>query len=188
MPSLGVVIASVRAGRVGGPIAEWFADRARQHGRFDVSLIDLKEVNLPLFAEPNHPRLGKYDNDAQKAWSATVRAMDAFVFITPEYNFSTSPALLNALDYLYAEWNYKAAAIVSYGGVSGGLRAAQMLKSTLGAVKIVPIVEAVTIPSVTQAMNRETGAFTATESHNKAAGVVLDELHRWTPVLASLRG
>jgi NAD(P)H-dependent FMN reductase len=188
MPRLGVVIASVRAGRVGGPIAEWFADRAREHGTFDVSLIDLKDVNLPIFAERNHPRLGKYENDSQKAWSATVAALDAFVFVIPEYNFSTAPALLNAIDYLYAEWHYKAAAIVSYGGISGGLRAAQMLKSTLGAIKIVAIVEAVTIPFVTQAMNRETGAFTATESHNKSARVVLDELRRWTPALALLRG
>jgi NAD(P)H-dependent FMN reductase len=187
MARLGVVIASVREGRIGLPVAEWFVERARQHARFDVALVDLKEVDLPLFAERNHPRLRQYESDKQKAWSAMVASLDAFVFVTPEYNYGTAPALVNALDYLYVEWNYKAAAFVSYGGVSGGLRAAQMAKLTLGALKMVPIVEAVTIPFVAQAIDRDSGRFKATEQHDKGAATVLDELLRWTSALASLR-
>ena len=95
--------------------------RAQAHRVFDVQMIDLKQVNLPLLDEPNHPRLQKYEHDHTKAWSADQNS-DAFVFVTPEYNYGPSPALLNALDYLYNEWNYKAAAFVSYGGSSGGLR------------------------------------------------------------------
>lgn len=188
MARLGVVIASVREGRVGLPVAEWFIERARQHARFDVTLVDLKEWDLPVFAERHHPRLRQYESDKHKAWSAAVAAIDAFVFVTPEYNYGTVPALVNALDYLYVEWNYKAAAFVSYGGVSGGLRAVQMTKLTLGALKMVPIVEAVTLPFVAQAIDRESGTFKATEQHDKGAAAMLDELHRWTVALAPLRG
>ena len=184
---LGVVITSVREGRVGLPLAEWCIERGRQHARFDVALIDLKDLDLPVFAERNHPRLRQYESDKQKAWSAVVAGIDAFVFVTPEYNYGTAPALVNALNYLYVEWNYKAAAFVSYGGMSGGLRAVQMAKQTLTALKMVPIVEAVTIPFVAQAIDRESGTFKATEQHDKGAATMLDELHRWTAALKSLR-
>jgi len=187
MPKLGVVIASVREGRIGRPVADWFVECARRHANFDVEVVDLKEVNLPIFAERNHPRLRKYENDQQKAWSARVSALDAFVFVVPEYNYSTAPALLNALDYLLFEWNYKALAFVSYGGVSGGLRAVQMVKQTVTAMKMVPIPEAVTIPFVAQAIDRESGAFKASDANNASAVTLLDELARWTVALSTLR-
>jgi len=187
MPKLGVVIASIREGRVGLPVAEWFVERARQHAKFDVDLVDLKAIDLPLFAERNHPRLQKYENDKQKAWGARVAGLDAFVFVTPEYNYGTTPSLLNALDYLYVEWHYKPAAFVSYGGISGGLRAVQMTKQTLGTLKMVSIVEAVTIPFIAQAVDRESGKFKPSEQHEKSATVMLDELHRWTTALTTLR-
>ena len=105
----------------------------------------------------------------------------------PEYNYSTAPALLNALDYLVAEWNYKPVGLVSYGGISGGLRAAQMVKQTVTALKMMPIPEAVTISFVGQAIDKDTGAFKATESHDRMAAAMLDELCRWTASLATLR-
>jgi NAD(P)H-dependent FMN reductase len=187
MPKLGVVIASVREGRVGRPVADWFIERARAHARFDIDVVDLKDVNLPMFAERNHPRLRQYESEHQKAWSARVASLDAFVFVVPEYNYSTAPALLNALDYLLFEWNYKPVAFVSYGGVSGGLRAVQMVKQTVTAMKMVPIPEAVTIPFVAQAIDKETGAFKATAAHDTSAATLLDELGRWTSALAALR-
>ena len=185
MPKLGVLVGSVREGRVGLPIAEWFVDRARQHGAFEVTLLDLKIVNLPIFAERNHPRLQKYESEQQKAWGATIAPLDAFVFVAPEYNYSTAPALLNALDYLSAEWAYKPAGFVSYGGVSGGLRAVQMAKQTVSALRMVPIVEAVNIPFVAKLV--EDGAFKNTEIHDKSAAAMLDELGRWAGALATLR-
>ena len=181
------MVASVRKGRVGLPVAEWFVGRAREHGRFDVALIDLKDLDLPVFAEGNHPRLQQYENEKQKAWSTVVASFDAFVFVTPEYNYSPAPALVNALDYLLAEWAYKAAAFVSYGGVSGGVMARQTAKLTLTTLKMVPIVEAVVIPFAGQAIDRETGQFKATELQDKAVVAMLDELHRWTSALALLR-
>ena len=187
MPKLGVIVASVREGRVGRPVADWFVERARTHGGFDIDVVDLKDVNLPMFAERNHPRLRQYGNADQQAWSARIGGLDAFVFVMPEYNYSTAPALLNALDYLFAEWNYKAVGLVSYGGISGGLRAAQMVKQTATALKMMPIPEAVSISFVAQAIDRDTGVFKGTESHDRMAATMLDELARWTASLATLR-
>jgi NAD(P)H-dependent FMN reductase len=172
MPRLGVIVASVREGRAGAPVADWFVERARQHGGFDVKLVDLKAIDLPLLSEPNHPRLQKYTHEKTKAWSATVSALDAFVAVTPEYNFGPSPALVNALDHLYVEWNYKPLGFVSYGGVSGGLRAVQMTKMLLTSFKIVPIVEAVSIPFIAKAL--QDGRFPADDKTNNSAVTMLN--------------
>lgn len=187
MPRLGVVIASVREGRGGVAVAEWFLDVARRQGAFDVHPIDLKGVDLPLLREPAHPRLRQYTEEKTKAWSATVAATDAFVFVTPEYNFGMPPALLNALDHLYVEWTYKAAGLVSYGGVSGGLRAAHAARQTLPAFKMVPLVEAVAFPFFSKLVDPESGRFNGGEANEKAANVMLAELARWTSALAALR-
>ncbi len=185
MPSLSVIVSSTREGRIGLAVAEWVVDSVRNHGAFAGDLVDLKQVNLPMLDEPNHPRLRKYQRDYTKAWSARVAASDAFVFVTPEYNYGMAPALLNALDYLYAEWNYKACGFASYGGVSGGSRGVQMAKQVITTLKMVPIVEGVTIPFVAKLI--ENGRFTGGEPHEKAAMVMLDELARWTKALAPLR-
>jgi NAD(P)H-dependent FMN reductase len=187
LPKLGVVITSVREGRGGLSVAEWFFDVARGQGAFDAAMIDLKAVDLPLLQEPKHPRLQQYTDERTKAWSATVASTDAFVFVTPEYNFSTPPALLNALDHLYVEWNYKAVGLVSYGGVSGGMRSAQMTRQILTAFKMVPLVESVAFPSFTKLVDAGTGTFNGGEGGEKAAHVMLKELARWTAALASLR-
>jgi NAD(P)H-dependent FMN reductase len=182
---LGVIVASVREGRAGWPVTEWFLSAAQRHGGFDVTLMDLKEWDFPLLNEPNHPRLQKYTHEKTKAWSAAVAATDAFVIVTPEYNFSSPPALFNALHHLYKEWNYKAAGFVSYGGISGGLRSVQMTKSLLTTLKIVPIVEAVTIPFIGRLV--ENATFKADEKHDNSAAAMLDELARWTKALDALR-
>ena len=105
--------------------------------------------------------------------------------MTPEYNFGTPPALNNALNYLYLEWNYKAAMFVSYGGVSGGTRSVQMTRQTLSALKLVGITDGVHIPSIAKLI--EDGRFKATPDNDKAARATLDELLKWTEALAPLR-
>ena len=185
MPKLQIVVASTRQGRVGRSIADWTLERARQHGGFDVRLVDLKELNLPLFDEPKHPRLRQYSHAHTHAWSASVEEADAFVFVMPEYNHGVPPSLVNALDYLYAEWNYKAVGFVSYGGVAAGTRSVQMIKPIIGALKMVPIVEAVAIPFFTKLMDGE--VFRGGEPHDQAAATMLNELARWTAALAGLR-
>jgi len=185
MATLSVVITSVREGRVCDPIAQWFMTRVQAHGTFDARLVDLKDVNLPMLSEPNHPRLRKYQQDTTKAWSATVAASDAFVFVTPEYNYTLPPALVNAFDHLYHEWTYKACAFVSYGGVSAGTRSVQTARLMVTGLKMVPIVEAVNVPFFSQLM--ENGVFKGNEATDKAVPVMLDELLRWTDALKPLR-
>ena len=186
MPSiLHTIVCSTRPGRVGLPVALWFHEIARQHGGFEAVLVDLAEFNLPIYDEPKHPVLQQYEHEHTKRWSASVSAADAFVFVTPEYNYGPPPSLLNALNYVYKEWNYKPAAFVSYGGVSGGLRAVQIEKHTLTTLKMVPLVEAVTIPMVAQHMSE--GRFTPKEVHQTSATAMLNELARWAEALKPLR-
>ena len=184
-PLLPIVIGSTRPGRIGPSVAKWFHELALKHEKFDVALVDLLEVNLPILNEPEHPRLKKYQFEHTKKWSASVDAADAFVFVTPEYNHGPTPALLNAWNYLFNEWNYKPAAFVSYGGQSGGLRSVQAGKLTLVAMKMVPIVEAVAIPFVSQHL--DAGRFTPNEGHIKSAEALLDELFKWSAALKGLR-
>lgn len=185
---LHVVICSTRPTRVGPAVAKWFYDFAVADGTFDVHLIDLAEVNLPLLDEPEHPRLSKYTKDHTKAWSASVAAADAFVFVTPEYNYSAPPALVNALHYLVNEWGYKPAAFVSYGGVSGGIRAVQMEKMIMTTLKMVPLTEAVVIPWVPQFLDADKKVFTPIEPMIDSARLMLKELARWTAALKPMRG
>jgi NAD(P)H-dependent FMN reductase len=119
---LAIVVGSTRPGRVGPIFAEWLEGVAREHGKFEPVIADLAQFDLPLLDEPHHPRLGKYEKAHTKAWSQAVDAADAFVFVTPEYNYFAAPAIVNAVDYLAREWNHKPAGFLSYGGVSGGLR------------------------------------------------------------------
>src|ERR1700710_930920 len=150
MPKLHVILASTRPGRAGEPIADWFVERAIDHGAFEVELVDLAEVALPFMDEPNHPRLRRYTQEHTKAWSARVDRADAFVFVHPEYNYGMTAPLKNAIDFLSLEWNYKPVGLVSYGRVSAGTRAAQMIKQVVTTLKLFPIFEAVSIPFVAQ--------------------------------------
>lgn len=183
---LNVIVASTRPGRVGIHVGRWFHGAAAQHAAFEAELVDLAEVGLPLYDEPKHPRLRDYQHEHTKRWSAIVAAADAHVFVTPEYNHSPTPALLNALDFVYHEWGYKPAGFVTYGGVSGGLRAGQSTKLTLSVLKVPVIPEAVTIPFVSQQI--KDGAFEPKEVQAEAVKPMLDELARWAEALRPLRG
>lgn len=183
---LGIIIASTRPGRVGLPVGQWVAKAAQDHGGFEVETLDLAEIGLPLMDEPNHPRLRQYTHQHTKDWSARIDALDAFVLVMPEYNYGYSAPLKNALDYLFQEWQYKPAGIVSYGGISGGLRAAQMIKQVLTTLKIVPLTEAVSITFVAQYIDDD-GAFQPTEAMHGQAMTMFNELIRWAAALKPLR-
>lgn len=184
-PRLHVIIASTRPGRVGGAVGHWFHEVALRSGRFEAVLVDLMDAGLPVYDEPHHPRLQRYQHEHTRRWSESVAAADAFVFVTPEYNYGPTPALLNALNYVYVEWNYKPAAFVSYGGVSGGIRAVQMTKLVLTTLKMVPIVEQVTIPMVSERVRDN--VFHPADVHLQSAELLLRELHRWTEALKPMR-
>ncbi len=185
-PTLMIVVGSTRPGRVGLPVAEWIQERAVAHGAFEVDLADLAEINLPFMDEPNHPRLRQYTHAHTQAWSARVEAAAAFVFVSPEYNHGLSAPLKNAIDYLHNEWRHKPVGLVTYGGVSAGTRAAQMIKPIVAALSMVPMVEAVTIPFVSQFLDEE-GKVKPNEIMLTSASAMFDALVRWETTLRALR-
>ena len=184
---LNIIIGTTRPGRVGPIFAKWFADFAREHGKFEPVLVDIADFNLPVFDEPRHPRLGQYEHAHTKKWAAAIDAGDAFVFVTPEYDHFAPPALVNAIIYLSAEWQYKPAGFVSYGGVSGGLRAVETEKQLLTSLKVVTIPEAVPIPNYPQFIDADDGVFQPNELITAGAKTMLDELDRWNGALKMLR-
>ena len=185
-PTLMLIIASMRPGRAGLPVGQWFQGLAIAQGGFAVEWVDLLELNLPFMNEPEHPRLHRYTHAHTKAWSARVAAADAFVFVMPEYNFGFSAPLKNAIDYLCQEWQYKPVGFVSYGGVAAGTRAVQMLKPVVTALKMVALPEAVQIPYVQRHIDDQ-GNFLADAALTTAAHTLLDELLRWDKALRLLR-
>jgi NAD(P)H-dependent FMN reductase len=183
---LHIIICSTRPGRVGPLIAQWFHEIAVQHGQFEAHLIDLAEFNLPVYDEPEHPMLQRYQHEHTRNWAASVNAADAYVFVTPEYNFGPPPSLLNALNYVYKEWNYKPAGMVSYGGVSGGLRSALIEKLTLTTLKMMPMVEAVAVQQISTLIDGNK-RFTANEHHVSSGISLLNELYKWAQALKTMR-
>src|SRR5665213_143965 len=172
MYNLKIIIASTRPGRKGISVANWFIDIAKKDTNFEVEVLDLEKINLPFLDEPQHPRLQEYTKEHTKIWSKKIDAADAFVFVFPEYNFSMPPTLSNAIDFLFKEWNYKPVGLVSYGGISGGLRAAQMSKLQITTVKMMPITEAVSIPFFEKHID-ENGQFIAYEAAEQSANGLL---------------
>jgi NAD(P)H-dependent FMN reductase len=185
-PKLLIVIASTRPGRIGLPVANWFVEQASAHDGFELQLVDLYELDLPLLDEPNHPRLREYTKEHTKAWSETVDGADAVVFVTAEYNHSYTAALKNAIDYLHHEWRHKPLGFVSYGGVAAGTRAMQALKPVAIAVALVPVVAAVNIPFVQQFLS-DHGTIVGNDVMVEAAPAMLDELMTMHGALSTLR-
>ena len=186
LPLLEVVICSTRPGRRGVAIAKWVDAVAREHGGFDVELVDLAQIDLPVFDEPNHPMHATYVHDHTKAWSATVARADAFVFVMPEYNHSFNAALKNALDYLNREWVNKAVGLVSYGGIAAGTRAVQAIKPVLGVLGTHVVVESINIPNFASFINDDE-VFEPAAGLKEATSAMLDSVARWTSVLSTLR-
>lgn len=186
LPKLHIIVCSTRPGRVGPSVARWFHEFAERQRRFDLRLVDLADFNLPVYDEPVHPRLKQYRHPHTVAWSESVAAADAYVFVTPEYNYNAPPALVNALDYVYREWNYKPCGFVSYGGVSGGLRAVEAVKTQITTLRMMPMVESVMVPMVASLID-EAGTFRSNELIDKSAVALLDELRYWTDGLKAMR-
>ena len=186
MSKLLIVIGSTRPGRVGLPVAEWFAGRAVCDGRFEVELADLAELKLPMLDEPNAPRSRQYTKAHALAWSEMVDAADAIVIVTAEYNYGYPAALKNALDYLFHEWRRKPLGFVSYGGMSAGIRAVQQLQQVVTALQMVPVPTAVSIPFVAT-MFDEQSRFVASDQIEQAARAMLAELETLNEALAPLR-
>lgn len=127
MIRVAIVTGSTRPGRANEAVARWAFDLARQRSDATFELVDIADYKLPLLDEPVPPSMGQYSRPHTKRWAAKIASFDAYVLVTPEYNHGISGALKNAIDYLFAEWNHKAAGFVSYGSV-GGARAVEQLR------------------------------------------------------------
>ncbi len=183
---LKLIVASTRPGRKGPAVAKWFRNIAEQHPDFEVEVLDLMEINLPMMDEIDHPRLKNYSHEHTKKWSKTIDGADAFVVVLPEYNFSFPASIKNALDYLFSEWEGKPMAFVSYGGLSGGIRSVQDIKGPVTTLGMMPLPQAVNIPFFTQMMNAE-GVFEGNEKLEKSAEGMLKKLRLWTGALKAMR-
>lgn len=183
--TLHVIVASTRPGRIGPTVAEWFTAQVPQELGFDVELVDLAEVGLPMLDEPHHAAERRYTHEHTRRWSARVNAADAFVLVMPEYNVGFTAPLKNALDYLYAEWHHKPVGFVSYGMTSAGLRAVEMIKPVLISLQMVPVHDAVSIP-LRLRMDAD-GVLHPDPVMHEAAQHLLVQLRLMTHALAPLR-
>ncbi|WP_298492746.1 NADPH-dependent FMN reductase [uncultured Maritimibacter sp.] len=181
-----VITVSTRPGRIGPVVTDWIAALAAERAAFEVEVVDLAELDLPLFNEPKHPSMRDYQHDHTKRWAAIVGEADGFVFVTPEYDFFPPASIVNAVQYLLHEWAKKPAAVVSYGGVSGGLRSMQVLRGLLGNLNMVALSKSIPIPFV-HGMIKE-GVLEANQTMGDGAKLMLDELESWGRGLRAMRG
>ena len=187
MQKLKIITSTVREGGKGIVLAKWLTEKAKNLGQYEVELLDLAEINLPMMNEPNHPRMQDYKYEHTKKWSEKIAEGDAFVVVLAEYNFGMPAAIKNAFDYLHNEWAYKPVAFLSYGGVSGGLRATQMMKQIVTTLNMMPIAQQVNIPFFAKMIDEE-NVFVPNETVDKSAEGMLKELEKWSKVMETMRG
>ncbi len=185
MPKIAFIIGSTRPGRKADAVANWAFEIARKRTDAEFELVDIQSFNLPLLDEPVPPSMGQYSKPHTKAWAQKVEAFDGFVFVTPEYNHSTSGALKNAIDYLYKEWNNKAAGFISYGSM-GGARAVEHLRLIMAEIQVATVRNQVMLSLFTDFENFTT--FKPAAMHEKEVNSMLDQLVPWTNALKTARG
>jgi NAD(P)H-dependent FMN reductase len=185
-PKIGIILGSTRPGRNGAAVATWVHELAAKRGDADYELVDLLDYALPHLDEPMPPSVTvDYAKEHTAAWSAKIASLDGFVFVTPEYNHSTSGALKNAIDFVYREWNNKAAGFVSYGADSG-LRAVEHLRTVLAELQVATVREQVKLDSYRDFENFYD--FRPTERHEQSLNTLIDQLIAWGGALKPLRG
>lgn len=184
MLKIGIILGSTRPNRLGEQVAHWVHELARDRKEAEFELVDIKEFDLPLLDEPLPPSRGQYSHDHTKRWSQKIAGFDAYVFVTPEYNHSTSGALKNAIDFLYKEWNNKAAGFVSYGS-AGGVRAVEHLRVIMAEVQVATVRAQVMLSLATDFESYAT--FKPDARHAKTANVMLDQLISWGTALRTVR-
>ena len=184
MVNIGIIVGSTRPGRKAEAVAKWVHGIASKRSDAKFELVDIATFNLPLLDEPVPPSMGQYSKDHTKRWAAKVAQFDGFVFVTPEYNHATSAALKNAIDFLFAEWNNKAAGFVGYGSM-GGARAIENLRLVCGEIKIADVRQAVQLSLFTDFENFTT--FKPAAMHEQTVNTMLGELVSWSAALKTVR-
>jgi NAD(P)H-dependent FMN reductase len=183
MVKLGIIIGSTRPGRKAETVARWVLEKAGARSDAKLELIDIKDYELPLLDEATPPSMGKYEQPHTKKWASVIAGYDGFVFVTPEYNHGTSGALKNAIDFVYGEWNNKAAGFVSYGS-AGGARAVEQLRLSMGELQVADVRAQVMFSIYT---DFENGALKANAQHDKSLNTMLEQLVRWSTALRTVR-
>jgi NAD(P)H-dependent FMN reductase len=184
MTKIAIIVGSTRPGRKADAVARWVHGIAAKRGDAEFEVVDIQDFNLPLLDEPVPPSLGQYSKPHTKAWAAKIATFDAYVFVTPEYNHGTSGALKNAIDFLYAEWNNKAAGFVSYGSASG-VRAVEQLRLVMGELQVADVRAQVMLSLYTDFENFTT--FKPAAFHEKSVNAMLDQLVSWGRALKTVR-
>jgi len=184
MLKIAIIIGSTRPGRNGEAVAKWVYEIAKKRHDAEFELVDIKDFELPLLDEPMPPSMGQYSKPHTKRWAAKINSFDGFVFVTPEYNHGISGALKNAIDFLFAEWNNKAAGFVSYGSV-GEARAVEQLRLVLAEVQIATVRNQVLLSLFTDFENFT--VFKPDPRHEKSANGVFDQVVAWSSALRPLR-
>lgn len=184
MIRVAIILGSTRPGRNGEAVANWVHDIAKQRTDAEYELVDIADFDLPHLDEVAPPSLGQYTQPHTKAWAEKIASFDGYVFITPEYNHSTSGALKNAIDFLYKEWNNKAAGFVSYGS-AGGTRAVEHLRLVMGELQVADVRNQVALSLFTDFENFS--EFHPAAHQENAVAAVLDQVVAWSGALARLR-
>lgn len=184
MIRIGIILGSTRPNRNGEAVAKWVDEIAQKRADAEFELVDIKDFNLPLLDEPIPPSLDQYSKEHTRAWAAKIASFDAFVFVTPEYNHGISGALKNAIDFLFKEWNNKAAGFVGYGS-AGGARAVESLRLVMGELMIADVRAQVMLSLFTDFENFST--FKPAANQEKAVNDMLDQVIAWGSALKTLR-
>ena len=184
MLRIAIIIGSTRPGRKAEAVARWVYEIAAKRGDASFEVVDIADFDLPLLDEPVPPIMNQYSKPHTKAWAAKIATFDAFVFVTPEYNHSTSAALKNAIDFLYREWNDKAAGFVGYGG-AGGTRAVENLRLVMGEIKMADVRAQVALSLYNDFENFS--IFKPRPQQEAAVNAMLDDLIPWGQALQTMR-
>ncbi len=184
MIKIAIIIGSTRPGRLGESVGRWVFENARQRQDAEFELVDIEDFNLPLLDEPVPPSMRQYTKPHTKKWSAKIDSFDAYVFVTPEYNHATSGALKNALDFLYREWNNKAAGFVGYGSM-GGTRAVENLRLIAGELQMADVRNQVALSFHSDFENYK--VFKPAPHQLKSLNDMLEQVIAWGGALKTLR-
>src|SRR6185436_17178289 len=190
MTTISVIVGSTRQGRFAEKPAQWIFQHLQKRDGIEAGLLDLRDFPMPFFDQPLTPAMpgrAPYENEVVKRWTAAIAASDGFVFVTPEYNYGPSAVLKNAIDWVYPEWNRKAAGFVSYGSAMGA-RGMQLLRLTAIEVQLAPIRSSVHIPVATLWAHYQGGDVDAGLAElGEPAGTMIDDLLWWTAALKTAR-
>ncbi len=184
MLKIGIIVGSTRPGRKAAEVARWVHELLKSRSDAEFEIVDIDDYHLPLLDEPVPPSMHRYSKSHTQAWSDRIGSLDSYIFVTPEYNHSTSGALKNAIDFLFHEWNNKAAGFVGYGS-AGGVRAVETLRLVMGEIKIADVRAQVALSLFTDFENFTT--FKPHEKHAKTVHAMADEVIAWGGALRTLR-